>query len=654
MLAPLETRFEDLKASERLPSPGGVALEIMRLTQREDAGIPEICRALRADPALVGRLIKLANSVKTGTRRPVVAINDAVTRLGLFAVRQISLGFSLMAGTRTGKCAGMDYNAFWSRSLATAIASQAIATHIRIAAPEECFSLGLLARIGTLALASVYPDDFANVLRQADGKNNEEIRALERAQFAVDHDDLTSAMLESWGFPKPFIDAVYHHPDPEGSQLPEGSRQRQISRSLHLASLLGDLCVMDDTQRRRLLPLLYRIGARLAIDEAALGKLTEEIVGEWKEWGALLSIQTGEVPSLTSIQESRAEVPASDGGQEATGSRYPLRILAVDDDRSTLMVLEKLLTMAGHHVSVAHNGEEGLQQVLRDPPQLIITDWEMPGLDGVKFCRALRETKAGRLMYFIILTGHGNEQRLFEAFDAGADDYMTKPLKPRELVARLRAGQRFIELQQNFIRESEEMRGIAGELAIANRRLQTAAQTDSLTGIPNRYHVLERLDQEFAASLRKDSSLAVLAIDVDHFKAINDAHGHAVGDDVLRLVAKVMRAHCRAEDTVGRIGGEEFLVVCPDTAETDAVKLAERLRVAIEMSVGKASKTIGQVTVSVGVALRTVATGESRVLIARADRALYRAKREGRNRVCVDKADAQPNPASAAPANTPA
>ena len=112
MLAPLETRFEDLKASERLPSPSGVALEVMRLTQREDAGIPEICRALRADPALVGRLIKLANSVKTGTRRPVVAINDAVTRLGLFAVRQISLGFSLMAGTRTGKCAGMDYNAF--------------------------------------------------------------------------------------------------------------------------------------------------------------------------------------------------------------------------------------------------------------------------------------------------------------------------------------------------------------------------------------------------------------------------------------------------------------------------------------------------------------------------------------------------------------
>ena len=637
MMTPLETRLEDLKASERLPSPGGVALEVMRLTQREDVGVPEICRALSPDPALVGRIIKLANSVKTGSRRPVVAIADAVVRLGLFAVRQVALGFSLMAGNRTGKCPGMDYQAYWSRSLATGIAAQAIATHIEIAAPEECFTLGLLGRIGVLALASVYPEEYASVLRNADGKSNEEVRELERAQFAVDHDELTSAMLEGWGFPKPFIDAVYHHPDPESSQLPEGSRTRQMARVLHLASLLGDLCVIDDAQRRRLLPLLYRVGARLALDEETLTTLTEQIVAEWRDWGALLSIKTADVPALNTIHETRIEAPAQDNSNEATGTRHPLRILAVDDDRSTLMVLEKLLTMAGHNVSVARNGEEGLQKVLKDPPQLIITDWEMPGLDGLRFCRALRETKAGRLMYFIILTGHGNEQRLFEAFDAGADDYMTKPLKPRELVARLRAGQRFIELQQNFIRESEELRAIAGELAIANRRLQSAAQTDSLTGIPNRYHVLERLEQEFAASVRKNSDLSVLAIDVDHFKAINDAHGHAVGDDVLRLVAKVMRAHCRAEDTVGRIGGEEFIVVCPDTSEADAVKLAERLRLAIELSVGQASSLVNKVTVSVGVALRRQGVTDARFLIATADRSLYDAKREGRNRVCLGR-----------------
>ena len=158
------TRFEQLKASGALPTVNGVALEILRLSQSEDTTVSQLAHVLHADPALAGRLIKFANSTQSGAARPVLSITDAVKLLGFAVVRQLCIGFSVLDANRTGGCAGFDYRRFWSRSLATGLAAQAFFLRIRVLAAEESFTCGLLAEIGSLALASLYPEKFTEVL----------------------------------------------------------------------------------------------------------------------------------------------------------------------------------------------------------------------------------------------------------------------------------------------------------------------------------------------------------------------------------------------------------------------------------------------------------------------------------------------------------
>jgi diguanylate cyclase (GGDEF)-like protein len=213
------------------------------------------------------------------------------------------------------------------------------------------------------------------------------------------------------------------------------------------------------------------------------------------------------------------------------------------------------------------------------------------------------------------------------------DDYLTKPFTPRVLAARLRAGLRVIHLQDEARRDSENLRKFAAELAVANRRLHQAALTDPLTGLPNRRYAVERLDQEWSAALRSGRPLSCLVIDVDRFKEINDTHGHDVGDLVLREASTVLRNELRTEDSISRIGGEEFMVICGDTPLPAAVQLGERLRSAIartRFSNGAVSCTA---TISVGVAQRSPEMQRAEELFKAADNGLYAAKGAGRNRV---------------------
>jgi diguanylate cyclase (GGDEF)-like protein len=268
-------------------------------------------------------------------------------------------------------------------------------------------------------------------------------------------------------------------------------------------------------------------------------------------------------------------------------------------------------------------------------PQLIVADWLMPEMDGLQFCRALRETKVGRGVYLVLLTGVEDEARLVEAFEAGVDDYVLKPVNPKMLLARLRAGERVVSLRSEVESDREEIRRFAAELAMTNRRLQEAALLDPLTGIPNRRYAMDRIDQEWSAAERGARPLACMLIDVDHFKLVNDSHGHDVGDEVLQRMADVLKHTARAQDVICRIGGEEFLVVCPDTDATAAGQCAERLRHAaanMRVAIGNVSL---QITISIGVAAMDAAMPKPDAMIKAADQAVYAAKQAGRNRICV-------------------
>lgn len=661
MAPPIDiTTLEHLKASGDLPSPKGVALAIIRLIQQEDSSVGDLARIIKTDPAFVGRLIKAANSLTGYHRRAIASVQEALMVLGLPAVRTLALGFSLLSSYRDGACKRFDYGRYWSACLLHAIAMQAITQRTRAAAAEEAFCLGLLARIGELALATLYPQDYDRVLLQTVEFRDLPLVTLEQRAFALNHRELGAAMLADWGLPRIFHEPVYFAEAPETSGYVEGSREYLMAHALNLASAIAEVCLAQELERPNLLGRLFEIGARLSFDAGTVSELCDSVVREWQAWGSLLELDTLEIPPFSELASrgealaaklaavppgvgagpagplSATSLPSAAAAADAHGAGsgvQPMRILVVDDNAAMRALIRTVLEAVGHQVLEAEGGKAGMAMALEFQPQLMIVDWLMPEVTGLELIRALRQTKIGRSIYILIITSLEDDDRLIEAFENGVDDFMSKPINPRVLAARLRAGQRVIRLQQELDRDREETRRFAAELAVSNRRLQEVALTDSLTGFPNRRYAIERVQQEWLVSSRTRRPLSAMVIDVDQFKGYNDSHGHDVGDAVLRQVAASIKGALRAQDVVARTGGDEFLVICPDTGLDAALSCGERVRFAVESTPLLLAGQRLDMSVSIGVATRDTVMAEPDALIKRADQALYLAKNKGRNRI---------------------
>ena len=312
------------------------------------------------------------------------------------------------------------------------------------------------------------------------------------------------------------------------------------------------------------------------------------------------------------------------------------RVLLVESEPADrIMTAGVLRQLMGCTVHTAENGKDALAIALEVMPQIVITDWLMPEMDGLEFCRALRATDWGQSVYVIMLTGVETEERILEAFDAGIDDYLPRPVNNRALNARMRSAQHYVKLLEAWEQDRAQLKHFAAELAISNRRLEHAAMTDLLTGIPNRRAGMEALAKAWSASRRTARPVAALVIDIDNFKSINDRYGHAVGDVVLQEVAKAIQAAARKHDSVSRTGGEEFLLVCQNADPQAALMAAERLRKIVKNLNIKVADVDIQTSVSVGVA--NLETGMTDVddMVRGADKALYAAKHAGRDRVCL-------------------
>ena len=296
-----------------------------------------------------------------------------------------------------------------------------------------------------------------------------------------------------------------------------------------------------------------------------------------------------------------------------------MKVLIAEDDAVSRRILEVFLERLGYEVVVATNGAEALD-VLQRPaaPRMVILDWMMPGTDGLEVCRQLRRRGPESYVYILLVTAKTQQQDIIDGLEGGADDYLTKPYNIHELKARLRAGLRVVELQ--------------AQLMEARDGFQFQAIHDLLTGLLNRQGILERLNAELARAGRDQKPVSIVMADLDHFKKINDAHGHLAGDAVLREAASRMRSAVRVYDDIGRYGGEEFLVVLPGCAEEGALQQAERLRACISESPIVTPEALLAVTLSLGVACGVPGQDQRSLLLA-ADEALYRAKRNGRDRI---------------------
>ncbi|MGE5489705.1 MAG: diguanylate cyclase [Actinomycetota bacterium] len=622
------SQYQRLKASGQLPSPQGVAFAIIKLLQRDDYRIEELIHLVQSDPAIAGRLLKFANAAIFGNGRPIVSLAKAVISLGAFRVRDLVLGFSVLHNHRSGDCPGFDYPHFWSRALATAIAAQALARQARVSA-EENFTAGLLCDVGELALAALFPQEYSPIHGKYSG-NFLEQRAAEQAQFGTDHRQLGATMLADWGLPDILVESCYHAEQPEEAGFNEGSRVHLITTTLHFARTLARICVAGEKEQWSMVPGLYSLGAQLGISPDELSHLADQIAARWREWGKTLDIRTRELPPFADLLSA---VPPAETDEDGETSGALRRVALIVGQPAGGELLQSQVTGAGYRVQTVPSGADGLMVALRETPQLILIDIDCPELDAVAFAHALRESPLGRESVLLLVGPESEQDRLLKGVEAGGDDMLVTPVTPQVLSARLHAVGRLVQLREEILRQRQGTVDSAQEWAGSRRRLLQVAMTDPLTHLANRRHGLDFLAAELIFARGNNLPLSCLMADIDHFKLVNDDLGHDAGDLVLANVARLLQLNARSEDMVFRYGGEEFCIVCPGCNRADAWTIAERMRTAIEAEVTTFTQGERRVTVSIGCAELEPGHQSPDELIRDADKALYRAKQGGRNRV---------------------
>jgi len=318
-----------------------------------------------------------------------------------------------------------------------------------------------------------------------------------------------------------------------------------------------------------------------------------------------------------------------------------VRALVAEDDAASRILLQKMLTKWGYDVVTARNGAEAWEVLTSDiPPDVVVLDWMMPELDGVEVCRRVRALDLSSPPYLILLTSRGDKADIATGLEAGAADYVQKPFDHDELRARLLVGRRYAELNKKLL-------DVQGEL-------RRQALTDPLTHIMNRRAILMRLAEEMARAPRQNLPLSIGAMDIDHFKNVNDNYGHSSGDIALQNVVERALKALRPYDALGRTGGEEFLIVMPGVGPRDANIVLERIRKIVRAPEIQLPGVALTITVSIG-----GATWEGECmddLLNRADEALYRAKGGGRDQIVLaprERAEEEPGqPASPQMAGT--
>lgn len=626
--------INQLKISALLPSPKGVALALLEICRREDVPIAEIIKLVQTDPVLSGRLIQRANTANHAGRA-VTSVAEAVSRIGLSTVRQLSLGFSLVDQYQKNSCKEFDYQKFWSHSLLMAIALQELGKTTQVSAPDELFVCGLMARIGSLALATIYPDKYSDLI----AKQTPDISLIELEQqhLGTNQNELTAAMLINFGIPKIFVESIYYHDIPDKSDFSEGSRPYRIVHLLYLGKQVADFGLADESERNKRISELILLGGKIGLDAESFGALIDQIVQEWQSWGKMLKISATEhLPPFHKMINAAA--PRQENETDASS----LRILLVEDDPSSVVFLEGLLnSISGHTLFIANDGQQALSIAMEISPHIVITDWMMPVMNGLELTQSLRATEWGQNLYVIMLAGIEDEEDVIKAFEAGVDDYVTKPVNIRAFRARLRAAWHYRQLQESWERDREQLKRFAAELAVTNRKLEHFALTDVLTELPNRRAGMETLTEVWSVADRSQQLMAVMLIDIDYFKNINDSYGHAIGDKVLKGVAASIRSTARVGDSFCRMGGEEFLVVCHN-GSTDAksvVLFAERIRQYVNSQQVSINEIHIKVSISIGIALKETGIKNEDQLVNAADKALYAAKNAGRNRVFLALGD---------------
>lgn len=315
------TVYQSVKASKRLPTPTGIALEILRLTHDEESTIDDIASVVESDPAIAARILKLTNASLAGLPRHVASVHRAVSMLGIRTISYLALGFSLVKENHKGQCKAFNYPNYWSESLARGAASRHITYFVGGFAPDEAFTCGLLSQLGRLALATAFPEAYADVLFTVGTEDLQKLAEAERDAFEIDHNELTAEMMADWHMPVLFCDAVRIQDTQHGDGSAACSRTAQLAHVLHLAGSLAQVLTQSTVYRDTLSGLVLEAN-NVGITPDVYHEVFDTINEEWRELGRILSVRTRAVPPLaelyTQAQERRASLDADEARSAAS------------------------------------------------------------------------------------------------------------------------------------------------------------------------------------------------------------------------------------------------------------------------------------------------------------------------------------------------
>ncbi len=604
------------------PSPSQSTLALMELLQKENASLDEAARLIRLDPILVAKTIKLANSPIYRPTRPIVSLDEALMRIGLQVVVRMALGLALING-KFSSTPGFDLNHFWLASLLRAIAMQALAKEMGNWPAGEIFIFGLLSEIGSLMMVCTAPEKstiFSNeVLSFAEQK------ILEKNEFGFSRHDLTAALMRQWRLPETMIMAIENCNSGADFDLEHASNSApdRLQTLIHILGAGRSITkwVMSPASERSLEVLQENIQSWW-MNTPHFVAMIHHVLSEWADIAEIFELPQSP-PGLDNLESIRNTLMRSRDDQEDIRNK-PL--LLVDDQAGDRALLQRTLEPAGYQTLQASSADEAFTVIYKNSPRIILLDWVMPEINGLDLCRRLRREFGPRL-YIIILTAHYNQSYAVEALEAGANDYLSKPISRSVLLAKLVVAQQIVEFISSLESNCEK-------LIHQNNSLQSMAMKDALTGLANRRGADEFLNQHWSNALRSQSILSCIMIDIDYFKQINDQYGHDQGDLVLEALGKLLLETSRIGDLTARVGGEEFMIICLQCQLADAAALAERIR----NKAMSLSDKLPPITISAGVAELSENMSNRETLLRAADQALLAAKRKGRNQVvCAPK-----------------
>ena len=349
-----EKKFEELKLTGNLPSPSGVGLGILRITQDENFTLDDLATAISADPALTGRILKLANSAAGSGIEELTCVKEASIRLGTKTVRSVALGFSLISANRSGVCEEFDYNRYWSLSLASALAAQAYAERAGMSEAADVFTCSLLSRVGMLALATVHPGRYSRVLRTTRGSSLGSLLEAEANAFDITHPEVTAAMMRDWRLPESFSEVALRLGQEARETAIQDESARRICSAVHVGWILAPhlvSSVISEDSDPESWGMLEHIARARSVELELLRESCLTAGRSWGEWRQLLKLGEPSAPSReaggpTAQSDEKPDVSSLLATNEPRVSIEPL-VMIVDDDERILRLLTHLLEKDG-------------------------------------------------------------------------------------------------------------------------------------------------------------------------------------------------------------------------------------------------------------------------------------------------------------------